>query len=110
MIYTSGTMAVDENATAVYSKEDADMQTRYILDKISTALQQVGSCMADIVHVNAYTTVRTDVAIVAAEFPRVFRTILPAVTLLVVADLPRADCTVMIQVQAVVQQHTKGEN
>jgi len=105
MVYTSGLMAVDEDANAVCEKGDADLQTRYILDKISTALQHVGSCMEDIVHVNIYTAQISDTLFIASEFSKRFSDILPTITLLQIAHLPRDDCTVMIQVQAIVQQH-----
>ena len=80
-----------------------DLQTRYILGKISRALGEVGSSMSDIVHVTVYTTEITDMVFIASEFSRAFVDIMPTVTMLAVSDLPRDDCSVMIQVHAIIQ-------
>jgi len=60
--------------------------------------------MEDIVHVNVYIAQISDTLIIASEFSKRFSDILPTVTLLEIPHLPRDDCTVMIQVQAIVQQ------
>jgi len=103
VVYSCGTMAVDEEANAVESKDDADLQTRYILSKLDHALKQVGSCLADVVNVQLYTTKVSDTIMIGYEFAQAFKDIMPAMTLLPVPELVRDDCSVMIQVTAIVQ-------
>jgi len=110
MVYSSGTMAVDEEANSVVSKDEPDLQTRYILKKLGAALREVGSCLADIVQVTAYTTDVSNTIQIGYEFAQVFKDIMPAVTLLPVPELVRDDCTVMIQVTAIIQPRNYPES
>jgi len=110
MVYSSATMAVDEEANAVVPKDEADAQTRYILQKIAAALREVRSSLQDVVHCNIYLTDVSDTIMVAYEFSAAFKEIMPAVTLLPVPELVRDDCTVMIQVTAIVQPRNYPES
>ena len=85
-ILVSGTTATAgfERAAA---PQDAAAQTTFILDKISASLSTLGASMDDVVRTRIYITDASDVGAVSAAHGRVFGTLKPANTLIVVAQL-----------------------
>src|SRR5947209_4362579 len=54
-IEVSGTVAADENGTVI-GKDNAYVQTKYILQKIEKALQQAGASLNDVVRTRMFVT------------------------------------------------------
>jgi len=55
VVEVSGTVAADENGNVV-GRDDAYQQTRYILQKIETALEQAGASLRDVVRTRMFVT------------------------------------------------------
>lgn len=55
IIEVTGTVAVDENSMLV-AKDDAYGQTKFILEKIETVLQQAGASLKDVVRTRMFVT------------------------------------------------------
>ena len=85
-ILVSGTTATAGFDRAV-APQDAGAQTTFILDKIAASLTALGANMDNVVRTRIYITDANDVEAVSAAHGRVFGTIKPANTLVVVAQL-----------------------
>lgn len=85
-ILVSGTTAT-AGFDRVVAPQDAGAQTTFILDKISASLTALGASMDDVVRTRIYITDVNDVEVVSAAHGRIFGTLKPANTLVVVAQL-----------------------
>ena len=85
-ILVSGTTATAGFDRAV-APQDAGAQTTYILDKILASLTALGASMDDVVRTRIYITDVNDVERVSTAHGRIFGSIKPANTLIVVAKL-----------------------
>lgn len=85
-ILVSGTTATAGFDRAV-APQDAGAQTTFILDKIAASLTALGASMNDVVRTRIYVTDVNDVEQVSAAHGRIFNSIKPANTLIVVAQL-----------------------
>jgi enamine deaminase RidA (YjgF/YER057c/UK114 family) len=100
-IEVSGTVAVDQ-AGAVVALNDPYEQTRFILAKIQSALQQAGAAMQDVIRTRMYVT---DIRVwesVGRAHAEVFGEIRPATTMVEVAALIRPDLLIEIEASAVI--------
>ncbi len=104
-IYVSGTTATD-GAGQVVGMADAAAQARYILDKISRALQQAGGRLEDVVRTRIYIRHMVDWEAVARVHGDYFAGIRPANTL-VQAQLVGEDYLVEIEAEAIVGAGSK---
>ena len=85
---------------------DVCKQTRYVLQKIETALREAGGSMDDVVRTRIYVSDIKDWEQVAAVHREVFGDIRPATTLVEISSLVLPDMAVEIEVDAIV---TEGE-
>ncbi|MFT4959632.1 MAG: aryl-alcohol dehydrogenase-like predicted oxidoreductase/enamine deaminase RidA [Paracoccaceae bacterium] len=85
-ILVSGTTATAGFDRAI-APLDAGAQTTFILDKISASLTALGASVDDVVRTRIYITDVEDVTLVSAAHGRIFGSIKPANTLVVVAQL-----------------------
>ncbi|MBL4767751.1 MAG: aldo/keto reductase [Rhodobacteraceae bacterium] len=85
-ILVSGTTATAGFDRSV-APSDAGAQTTFILDKISASLTALGASIDDVIRTRIYITDIADVELVSKAHGRIFRSIKPANTLVVVAQL-----------------------
>lgn len=99
-IYISGTTATDA-AGQVVGAGDPAAQTRYIIDKIAHALQQLGGSLGDVVRTRIYIRYVEDWEPVARVHGETFAQIRPANTL-VQAQLVGDEYLVEMEAEAIV--------
>jgi enamine deaminase RidA (YjgF/YER057c/UK114 family) len=99
-ILVSGTTATGPEG--VVGAGDAGAQTRFILDKIETAIHQLGGAMNDVVRTRVYVRNMEDWEVVALVHGERFDDIRPANTL-VQANLVGDEYLVEIEAEAVVE-------
>jgi enamine deaminase RidA (YjgF/YER057c/UK114 family) len=100
-IEVSGTVAVDQ-AGAVVALNDPYEQTRFILAKIQSALQQAGAGMQDVIRTRMYVTDIRAWESVGRAHAEVFGEIRPATTMVEVAALIRPELLIEIEASAVI--------
>jgi enamine deaminase RidA (YjgF/YER057c/UK114 family) len=100
-IRVSGTTATD-GAGRIVAPGDPGAQATYILDKISAALSALGGRMEDVVRTRVYLRDVAQWEPVSRAHGRVFRTILPANTLVEAGNLV-GDYAVEIEAEAVIE-------
>lgn len=98
-ILVSGTTATDTEG--VVGAGDPEAQTRYILDKITGAIEQLGGTLRDIVRTHIYVKQIEDWECVARVHGDYFKTIRPANTL-VQAHLVGDEYLVEIEAEAMI--------
>lgn len=99
VVEVAGTTAVDENGEVV-GVGNAEIQTRYILQKIERALNNAGATLADVVRTRMFVTdIRQweGIGRVHGEF---FRDVRPVATMVEVKGLISAELLVEIEVTA----------
>lgn len=99
-IYVSGTTATDA-AGQVVGTGDPATQTRYIIEKIERALQQLGGTLADVVRTRIYLRHVADWESVARVHGESFAAIRPANTL-VQAQLVGDEYLVEMEAEAII--------
>jgi enamine deaminase RidA (YjgF/YER057c/UK114 family) len=99
VIEVAGTTAM--NGVELVGKDDAYAQTKYILEKIATALEQLGASMKDVVRTRIYVTNIEEWEAVGKAHGEVFKTIKPAATMVEVSRLIHPDLKVEIEVSAI---------
>ncbi|MCR9197245.1 MAG: RidA family protein [Planctomycetaceae bacterium] len=99
MIFVSGTTATDADGSVV-APGDAGAQTRFILQKISTALEEAGASLQDVVRSRMFVTSIEHWEAIGAAHGEFFRDIRPAATMVEVSRLIDADHLVEIEVDA----------
>lgn len=98
-IHVSGTTAVDD-AGNIVGLGDIAIQTEFIFDKISKALEALGGKMEDVIRTRVYVVEGADWEAAALEHGKFFRDIRPAETLLMISSLVHPDLLVEIEVEA----------
>lgn len=99
-IEVSGTVAADENGTVV-GKDDAYIQTLYILQKIEKTLQQAGASLQDVVRTRMFVTDISRFDEYGKAHGQVFATIKPCTSLLEVKGLVSPEFLIEIEVTAI---------
>ncbi len=103
LVEVSGTVSVDDNGRVV-GKNDAYEQTRYILTKIKTALEQVGSKLEDVVRTRMYVTDINNWQAIGKAHGEFFRDIKPSSTMVEISRLIGLDFLIEIEVSAIVNE------
>ncbi len=98
IIEVSGTVAADENG--IVHPGNAGKQTRFILEKISQYLAEVGASLQDVTRTRIYLTDVNDWPAVTAVHAEYFGQICPASTLIEVSRFITDDALVEIEVSA----------
>lgn len=101
VIHVAGTTAVGPEGN-VLAPGDAGEQTRIILRKVESALQELGASLADVVRTRMYVTDIArweDIGRAHGEF---FASVRPAATMVEVSRLIDPDMLVEIEVEAIV--------
>ena len=104
-IFVSGTTATTGSSTIV-AKDDAGAQTTFILDKILGAISALGASVTDIIRTRIYIINEEDAYTVSQAHGRVFGSIKPVNTLIVVKDLI-GDYRVEIEAEALLDNSQK---
>lgn len=100
-VFVSGTTASDREGRTV-AVGDAYEQTRYILQKIEAALNQVGGTLADVVRTRMFVTDISRWEEIGRAHGEIFRGINPAATMVEVRRLVNPDHLVEIEVDAII--------
>lgn len=100
-IFVSGTTATDANGQITHLN-DPYGQTRQILKKIETALQDLGAELQNVVRTRVYITNMGDWEHIAKAHHESFHAIRPANTLVEVSRLATPDMLVEIDVDAII--------
>lgn len=100
-IFVSGTTASDENGDTV-APTDAAAQTRYVLQKIDSSLQQLGASLQDVVRTRMFVTDISRWSEIGDVHGECFRSIRPAATMVEVSRLVNPDHLIEIEVDAVI--------
>jgi enamine deaminase RidA (YjgF/YER057c/UK114 family) len=102
-VFVAGTTAADSEGK-VFGVGDAYEQTKYILNKIETALKQAGASMKDVVRVRMFVT---DISLskeVSRAHHEYFHDVRPAATMVEIKALQTKDMIVEIEVDAVLSE------
>lgn len=100
IIEVAGTTATQGND--VVGKGSAYEQTKYILEKIETALAQAGGSLNDVIRTRIFITEMSQWEEVGRAHSEVFGSIKPATTMVEVTALIRPDLIVEIEATAVI--------
>lgn len=100
-VYVAGTTAVDETGKVV-GEGDPYRQTKFVYEKIGTALAEAGASLKDVVRVRTFVTDISWWTEVARAQGEVFADIRPAATLVQVSALVDPKLLVEIEADAVV--------
>ena len=101
LIEVSGTVAVDEHGYVV-GKNNAYEQTKYVIQKIDKALQELGSSLQDVVKTRIYVSDINKWQDIGRAHGEFFKDIKPASTLFEVSTLIGLDFFVEIEATAIV--------
>jgi enamine deaminase RidA (YjgF/YER057c/UK114 family) len=100
VVEVSGTVATDANGTVALGNSYG--QTKFIIEKIETALKQAGATLADVVRTRIFVTDISDWPDIGRAHGEFFKDIRPVTTLLEVSALISSDYLVEIEATAVV--------
>lgn len=103
MVYVAGTTATDENGEIV-GIDDAYTQTKHILTKIQTALEQAGATMAHVVRTRMFVVNIADWEEIGKAHGEFFKDIRPAATMVEVRALIDPAILVEIEVEAFIHE------
>ena len=103
MVYVAGTTATDENGELV-GEGDAYAQTKHILTKIQTALEQAGATMAHVVRTRMFVVNIADWEQIGKAHGEFFRNIRPAATMVEVSGLIDPTMLIEIEVEAYIHE------
>lgn len=99
-VEVSGTASLDGDEIVGIS--DAYYQTKFILQKISKALNEAGANLTDVVRTRIYVTDSSNFNEVAKAHREVFKDIKPATSLIEIKSLVHPDMLVEIEATAIV--------
>jgi enamine deaminase RidA (YjgF/YER057c/UK114 family) len=100
IIEVAGTTAV--NGEDIIGKNDMYEQTKYIFEKIESALTEAGSSLKDVVRTRMYVTDISKWEEAGKAHGEIFRTIKPASTMVEVKSLINLDLLIEVEVTAIV--------
>lgn len=100
-IEVSGTVASDENGVVV-DKNNPYEQTKYILQKIETALVQAGASLKDVVRTRMFVTDISKFDEFARAHGEVFSSIKPCTSMIEVKSLVSPDFLIEIEATAII--------
>jgi enamine deaminase RidA (YjgF/YER057c/UK114 family) len=100
-VFVAGTTATDDDGTIV-GIGDAATQTRFILRKITLALEQAGASTRDVVRYRCFVTNVDDWQAIGEALHEVFGDVRPASTLLEISRLVSPEQMVEIEVDAII--------
>ncbi len=103
IIMVSGTTAVNEKGRIV-GKDDMYAQTVVIIEKIETALKQLGATLNDVVRTGVYTRDIARWEEIARAHREFFGDVKPTSTLIEVNKLIEPDALVEMEAQAIVEK------
>ncbi|MEQ8674334.1 MAG: RidA family protein [Aggregatilineales bacterium] len=103
MVYVAGTTATDENGEVV-GAGDAYAQTKHILTKIQTALEQADATMAHVVRTRMFVVNIADWEQIGKAHGEFFRDIRPAATMVEVSGLIDPTMLIEIEVEAYIHE------
>lgn len=101
IVEVAGTVAVNSEGEVVGT--DNYSQSKFILEKIASALKEAGSKIEDVVRTRMYTTDISQFEGIIKAHGETFRDIRPASTLLEVSNLVKKEFLVEIEVTAIIQ-------
>jgi enamine deaminase RidA (YjgF/YER057c/UK114 family) len=99
-VFIAGTTAVDNNGEII-GRGDIFKQTKFIFEKIESALYQCGCSLEDIVRTRMYVTDISSWEEAARAHGEIFAEIRPASTLVEVSSLVDRDLLIEIEAEAV---------
>ena len=99
IIEIAGTTAMD--GETLIGKGDAYLQTKFIFEKITAALEQLGGQLEDVVRTRMYVTNIDEWEAIGKAHGEIFRTIKPVATMVEVSRLIHPDLKVEIEVSAI---------
>lgn len=102
MVFVSGTAAVGQDGNAL-APNDAETQTREILQKIERALHEAGARLEDVVMTRMYVTDIVHAGAAGHVHGEFFGEIRPASLLVAVGDLALPGLVVEIEAQAIIE-------
>ncbi|KAI3426960.1 hypothetical protein D9Q98_006904 [Chlorella vulgaris] len=101
-IFVSGTSAVDQASGRVLYRRDAYKQTRLAFTIVERALEQVGSCMEDVVRTRLFVrNLRRDGEAISRAHGEVLGHVKPASSMVEVSRLVHEDILVLVEVDAI---------
>ena len=99
IIEVAGTTAIDGDE--LVGKGDAYAQAKFILEKISKALQQAGGSLQDVVRTRTFITDMNNWELVGKAHGEVFKEIKPVATMIEISKLINDNLLVEIEVTAI---------
>ncbi|MGK2861942.1 MAG: RidA family protein [Chitinophagaceae bacterium] len=102
LIEVTGTVAVDENSMLV-GKNDAYVQTKYIIEKIEKVLIQAGATLNDIIRTRMFVTDISRWEEYGKAHGEIFRDIKPCTSMVEVRALIDPDFLIEIEATAIIQ-------
>lgn len=100
LIFVTGTVAVDANNTLI-GGDDAYLQTKFILEKIATVLNQAGASLEDVVRTRLFVTDISRWEEYGRAHGEVFGNIKPCTTMVEVSKLIAPEYLIEVEVDAV---------
>jgi enamine deaminase RidA (YjgF/YER057c/UK114 family) len=100
-IEVAGTTAMDGDI--LIGKDDVYVQTKFILQKIDAALQQLGSSLNDVVRTRMFVTDISKWEEIGKAHGEFFKNIKPVATMVEINQLINKDLLIEIEVVAIVQ-------
>ncbi|MFN0030550.1 MAG: RidA family protein [Flavobacteriales bacterium] len=101
VIEVAGSTSIVDGTVA--GQGDAAMQMRIILQKIESALRQVGASLSDVVRTRIYVTDISSWEIIGRVHGEFFKDIKPATTMVEVSRLIEPDMLVEVEATAIIQ-------
>jgi len=103
MIFVSGTTAINDEEK-IEGVGSTYLQSRYIFNKINTALVALGGKLEDVVRIRIFIINTDDYAEIRMAFNEYFKDIRPAATLVEVSNLMLPELLVEIEADAIVME------
>lgn len=102
IVEVAGTTAVDNDL--LVGKNDAYLQTKFIIQKIEKALMEAGASLSDVIRTRIYTTNISCWEAIGRAHGEFFSDIRPAATMVQVGALVNPDLMVEIEATAYIRQ------
>jgi len=100
-VFVAGTTASDSEGK-VHGVGDAYQQTKYVLEKIETALKQAGSGIKDVVRTRMFVTDISQTSEISRAHHEFFHDVRPAATMIQISGLVSKEMLIEIEVDAVI--------